>query len=732
MKNEMAYEMQNKTIRKAFIERSDFIIIGLTGAIGGDLRAVTNVMEKNFEELGLSDHSFDTDLINQLEYSSIYNYAKENWKNFDLIRARDIIITYILENYSSLNRFYCDTKKKLFQEQEFLAGTIKRLNECKKKLYPLSNGNNAEICEKIDHFIGNILQYGLEESLLDNNRELNNYIIVLRSKTGAIQNARIDLTLFVYTKYILPTIGNLIRDAVSDGYVRLFQRYGNELRFFGTLDVLQWKERIDSIENSENLDYCYSIAKRINTFIKIRRSPKSNQKSVPVRIVIESLKNPYEFSFLRDRYSAYYTFAVLSEKNEEYDDNRFAKKNHNKLLECPNLIKNSFKEFIRITREIGEIKNVRWSNQTFEYIDSLVNAESFLQYIYRHLPEKNQINYNNYNYNVYPLLNDISYKDGQQKYEQAGILEEEFKFYLEILKEPIRTFCIISDLFPFYLQDIQSATQNSDVFFCNRDSDVYYNQQDYHDPMELTYKIVRYISLIMHPGLVPPTKEERCMQVAFSAKVNSGCISRQVGAVVTDKDYNILSIGWNDVHCGKVPCIFRSLQDLQQSHNDEIYSDLELRSSGVFNRHVKSYNFSDTAYCNIVLNGLPSAYCFKSIYNKLMHGNNPDYSRAIHAEARAFWACNKELAKGGSLFTTSSSCENCTLLANEYGMKNIYYIEKYAGISQEHVSASGKKENRPKFILFEGAIGNAYMKMYTPVMPLKDELMLRGIERIQY
>lgn len=96
----MAYEMQNKTIRKAFIERSDFIIIGLTGVIGGDLRAVTNVMEKNFEELGLSDHSFDTELINQLEYSSIYNYAKENWKNFDLIRARDIIITYILENYS--------------------------------------------------------------------------------------------------------------------------------------------------------------------------------------------------------------------------------------------------------------------------------------------------------------------------------------------------------------------------------------------------------------------------------------------------------------------------------------------------------------------------------------------------------------------------------------------------------------------------------------------------------
>ena len=83
---------------------------------------------------------------------------------------------------------------------------------------------------------------------------------------------------------------------------------------------------------------------------------------------------------------------------------------------------------------------------------------------------------------------------------------------------------MVSDLFPFYLQDIQNATQNADVFLSNTDQ------------QELTYKIVRYVSLIMHPGLVPPTKEERCMQVAFSAKVNSGCVSRQVGAVVTDKD----------------------------------------------------------------------------------------------------------------------------------------------------------------------------------------------------
>lgn len=639
----------------------------------------------------------------------------------------DIIITYILENYSSLNRFYNNTKRTLFREEEFINGVLKNLRNCLKKLNSDPDISDKEIYEKIESFIDSVLQNGFEKSIIEKNCELNDYIKVLRSKTGSIQSTRTDLTLFVYTKYILPIIGNMIKAAISDKYVRLFQRYGNEIRFFGTLDTMQWRVRLKNIQNSENVDYCYSIAKRINTFVKIRRSPKSNQKSVPVRIVIESLKNPYEFSFLKDRYSAYYTFAMLSKDEQEYDDKRFLPKNHNKLLETPNLIKNSFKAFIRITMEIGQTGNDRWSRPTFEYVESLVNPETFLQYIYNHLPKKEQTEYS---YEAYPRLDDINYKDGQQKYEQAGIQEEEFKFYLEILKEPVRTYCMISDLFPFYLQDIQSATQNSDVFFCNHAANQIDCFQEFHNPQELTYKLIRYVSLIMHPGLIPPSKEERCMQVAFSAKVNSGCISRQVGAVVTDKDYNILSIGWNDVHCGKVPCIYRSLLDLKQNHNSEIYSDLELRSTGIFNKYVKVYDFSDPDYCDTILDGLPAAYCFKSIYNGLMHGNNPDYSRAIHGEARAFWACNKELAKGGSLFTTSSSCENCTMLACEYGIKNIYYIEKYAGISQEHVGASGSIENRPKFILFEGAIGNAYMKMYTPIMPLKDELMLRGVKRI--
>ena len=87
-----------------------------------------------------------------------------------------------------------------------------------------------------------ILSEGLETGILKMNAVLSEYIKVLRSKDGSLLGARTDLTLYVYTKYILPIVGNLIKKTISENYVRLFQRYGNEIRFLATLDILQWKE----------------------------------------------------------------------------------------------------------------------------------------------------------------------------------------------------------------------------------------------------------------------------------------------------------------------------------------------------------------------------------------------------------------------------------------------------------------------------------------------------------
>lgn len=75
----------------------------------------------------------------------------------------------------------------------------------------------------------------------------------------------------------------------------------------------------------------------------------------------------------------------------------------------------------------------------------------------------------------------------------------------------------------FYHQNIQGCLEIADIHIYNPDI---YNGKYY----ELTTQILKYVSLMLHPGLVTPTHIERCMQLAYNAKFNSGCLSRQVGA----------------------------------------------------------------------------------------------------------------------------------------------------------------------------------------------------------
>lgn len=58
--------------------------------------------------------------------------------------------------------------------------------------------------------------------------------------------------------------------------------------------------------------------------------------------------------------------------------------------------------------------------------------------------------------------------------------------------------------------------------------------------------------------------------------------------------------------------------------------------------------------------------------------------------------------KGGKLFTTASPCELCAKKAYQLGIKEVYYIDIYPGISMQHILDCGDK--KPDLILFQGAI----------------------------
>lgn len=274
------------------------------------------------------------------------------------------------------------------------------------------------------------------------------------------------------------------------------------------------------------------------------------------------------------------------------------------------------------------------------------------------------------------------------------------------------------NIFPFVMQNLERCIETADIFI--------YNRRDNDQRLQLKRNLVRYISLIMNPGLVLPTDIERCMQIAQTAKVNSGCISRQVGAVLTDRYYRVRSVGWNEVPSGRVPCTYRDLFDISRHWSPEAYSDFENDDNDEFQKWLRKISARvERAHSCMGERGKRSPYCFKDAYNEITKNKNQVHPRALHGEERAFLDLadqGGESIRGGYLFTTSSPCELCSKKACYMGISKVYYVESYAGLSAKHVMSDGSVGQRPVQELFTGALGRAYTYLYTPILPKKDEL----------
>lgn len=267
----------------------------------------------------------------------------------------------------------------------------------------------------------------------------------------------------------------------------------------------------------------------------------------------------------------------------------------------------------------------------------------------------------------------------------------------------------------FYtVQDIQACLQRSDLYVSN--PTVKSKVNEYQD---LANQLIRFVSLIRRPGIVTPTALERCMQIAYTAKLNSGCISRQVGAAVTDTNFSIRAIGWNDAPHGQVPCNLRSRDDLLAGSDSVAYSKFEKTDI----RYIDHFAARSKRFGSVLLGGRNNAFCFKSEYNAFKGDKNQVHTRSLHAEENAFLQVSKYgLApiEGGFLFTTASPCELCAKKAYQLGIKKIFYIDPYPGIALDHILQGGVID--PTLILFSGAIGRAFHRLFSPIVAYKDEL----------
>jgi dCMP deaminase len=269
----------------------------------------------------------------------------------------------------------------------------------------------------------------------------------------------------------------------------------------------------------------------------------------------------------------------------------------------------------------------------------------------------------------------------------------------------------LDNLENFVSQNIQDCIAKSDIYLVNNgkiDSDNF---------LELQGQLIKYVSLIMHPGLITPSLDEKMMQIAHTAKLNSGCISRQVGASVTNSNGSLKSVGWNSVAEGQTPCLLRSVDDLECNSKSVAYSSYE--QSKTFRTELLKIPKINKG------SGLNQSFCFKSVYTNYnpKEKGNQVHTRSLHAEENAFLQLAKyggEGIKGGTLYTTASPCELCAKKAYQLGIKKIIYIDPYPGIARKQILQTGLFP--PVIRLFKGAIGTSYHKLFEQIIPFKDEL----------
>jgi deoxycytidylate deaminase len=216
---------------------------------------------------------------------------------------------------------------------------------------------------------------------------------------------------------------------------------------------------------------------------------------------------------------------------------------------------------------------------------------------------------------------------------------------------------------------------------------------------DLFWKVLRYFALILEPGCVKPTQTETMMHQAYTLSVRSNCISRQVGALITNRDGYIIGAGWNDVGEGQISCGLKTAYD---------YGSIDY--------------LRDT---RVNLNGLNNDdyVCFKDRFKT----NGPTdhgllHCLALHAEENAILQLAKydsDVPTGGTMYSTAFPCPLCLKKINQVGISKIIYTESYSNPIASNILEKTTKDIKTES--FEGVKYYSYFRLFKPYYDRKEQ-----------
>jgi deoxycytidylate deaminase len=255
-------------------------------------------------------------------------------------------------------------------------------------------------------------------------------------------------------------------------------------------------------------------------------------------------------------------------------------------------------------------------------------------------------------------------------------------------------------------QNVEKAFKNSDYFIR-----VLTNEKS-----KLSNKVTRFLNLVFDIGVLTPSTDETAMYHATAAAANSSCLSRQVGACITDSKGEIISVGWNDV-----PKYGGNLYpDLKRNKDERCFNSGDCECAN----DIEKKQIKNSILEELKNEGILQDSNFDKKVIKILNDNGIksliEFSRAIHAEMHAIIIGSQKSGDKmieGKLYCTTYPCHNCARHIIVAGISEVYFIEPYKKSLSTHlhsdaITENEHEQNKVKILMFEGVSPSRYIDFY--------------------
>lgn len=267
----------------------------------------------------------------------------------------------------------------------------------------------------------------------------------------------------------------------------------------------------------------------------------------------------------------------------------------------------------------------------------------------------------------------------------------------------------------------------------------FYTSTDAGTTSALQRKLKRFVGLLHGENGISPTTQEYGMYAAYSAGLKSACLSRQVGASISDLTGKIVSTGCNDVpkYRGGLYTAEDGTSDRRCVHREEqvCFNDREKLSHKADIRLAleELTAVGDDGTINRLIPDSRVDEVLATVFKASHIDDLTEFSRAVHAEMDAIISLARTGTPGivgAKLFTTTFPCHSCARHIVAAGISKVYYIEPYEKSLAQKLHADAiefdteddEEEkvghnarplgNQVKFIHFEGVTPRQYLNFF--------------------